>query len=67
MKIFIFIEWALFHSQSLCYVINIYISDVGISFNNKYFCTVSPAQAKFLAHCKNLTAKFSDRKLDPVL
>ena len=25
MKIFIFIEWALFHSQSLCYVINIYI------------------------------------------
>ena len=22
MKIFIFIEWALFHSQSLCYVIN---------------------------------------------
>ena len=24
-KIFIFIEWALFHSQSLCYVINIYI------------------------------------------
>ena len=25
MKIFIFIEWALFHSQSLCYVINKYI------------------------------------------
>ena len=25
MKIFIFIEWALFHSQSLCYVINVCI------------------------------------------
>ena len=31
MKIFIFIEWALFHSQSLCYVI-INIISHGLSF-----------------------------------
>ena len=33
MKIFIFIEWALFHSQSLCYVINIYIYTVNLAYN----------------------------------
>ena len=33
MKIFIFIEWALFHSQSLCYVINISIAD-NVRVNN---------------------------------
>ena len=40
MKIFIFIEWALFHSQSLCYVINIYIlHNIDISLAKMILCS----------------------------
>ena len=43
-KIFIFIEWALFHSQSLCYVIKIYIdrqTDRWIKKENIVFFQIS--------------------------